>query len=145
MIRQNSGLVSIDFPGQGLRESHSRNESRLGTSSSCGRSSQGKKSKKRFKIQVKGSTKENLGSSNSLVTQQTTLRQKSLQNLNEGIRKLKNKSAPRIPPTLTPPNTGPNADLNLSLAVTEKKYSPPVNEKHIEYDDVRQNEEESRN
>ena len=46
-----------------------------------------------------------------------------------------------------------NADLNLSLAVTEKKYSPPVedviSEKHIDshrpLEELRQKEEVSRN
>lgn len=68
MIRQNSGLVSIDIPNMKEKEKHSRNESRVGTSSSCGKSSQGRKSKKRFKIKVKDGSKENLSSAKTLVT-----------------------------------------------------------------------------
>ena len=108
-------------------------------------SSQGRKKQKKFKIQVKGA-KENLCSSKTLISQQSTLRQKSMQNLTEGIKKLKNKSVPRIPPSAAV--TPVNADLNLSLAVTEKKYSPPVDvisEKHIDshrpLEELRQKEE----
>jgi hypothetical protein len=84
---------------------------------------QGRKTKKRLKYQ---NSKENNCSSKTLLTQQSTLRQKSYQNLNEGIKKLTKKAVPRAGLIVVPiqQKSSKNADLNLSIAVTEKRQSP---------------------